>query len=234
MDLVHDLLNLATWYVVFVFSTTCHEAAHAWVAYMGGDSTAYEGGQVTLDPAPHIKREPLGMVIFPLATSLLSGGTSMFGFASAPFDPHWAQRHPKKYSLMSLAGPLANFTLALIAVLLMYAGVQAGLFVPSPRLATDELVLGAGSWALAGKMLSILFFLNALLGLFNLLPIPPLDGAGALEGAFPDSIGRVYQRIRGHSVAGLIGFLLILNFGGRLIEAPLVRLLLAARAFLFS
>jgi hypothetical protein len=83
------------WYVVFVFSTTAHEAGHALVAYLGGDRTAYEGGQVTLDPMPHIRRSPFGMVVIPIITFLLSGGGYMFGFASAPYDAFWAQRNPR-------------------------------------------------------------------------------------------------------------------------------------------
>ena len=59
----HLLVGLIIWYVVFVFSTTCHEASHALAGLLGGDRTAYEGGQVTLDPGPHIRREPLGMVV---------------------------------------------------------------------------------------------------------------------------------------------------------------------------
>ena len=63
------LIAGVVWYVVFLLSTTCHEAAHAWAAKLGGDLTAFHGGQVSLDPIPHIRREPFGMVIFPLLTS---------------------------------------------------------------------------------------------------------------------------------------------------------------------
>src|SRR5450759_2238487 len=62
------LIAGVVWYVVFLLSTTCHEAAHAWAAMLGGDLTACHGGQVSLDPIPHIRREPFGMVIFPLLT----------------------------------------------------------------------------------------------------------------------------------------------------------------------
>jgi len=72
-------------YVVFLFSTTCHEASHALVAKLGGDSTAALGGQVSLNPIPHIRRSLFGMVVFPIASFLLSGG--MIGWASAPYDP---------------------------------------------------------------------------------------------------------------------------------------------------
>src|SRR6478672_6038183 len=105
-------------YVVFLFSTTCHEASHALVAKLGGDTTAAR--QVTLNPIPHIQREPWGMVVIPILAFLFSH--SMIGWASAPFDPSWERRYPRRSALMALAGPAANFTLMLIAV----GGLQLG------------------------------------------------------------------------------------------------------------
>src|ERR1700758_1261504 len=88
-------------YVVFLFSTTCHEASHALVAKLGGDSTAALGGQITLNPIPHIRRSFFGMVVFPIASFLLSGG--MIGWASAPYDPLWERRHPRRAARIALA-----------------------------------------------------------------------------------------------------------------------------------
>ena len=88
---VSELGNGLVYYVVFLFSTTLHEAAHAWAAMRGGDLTAYHGGQVTLDPRPHIQREPFGMVAIPILSVMLSGWP--FGFATAPYDPHWAMQY---------------------------------------------------------------------------------------------------------------------------------------------
>src|SRR5690348_11364762 len=105
-------------YLIFLFSTTCHEASHAFAAKLGGDLTAAHGGQVSLNPVPHIRREPFGMVIVPLI-SLISGG-GVIGWASAPYDPAWQQRHPRRAAWMSLAGPAANLALVLIAVLAIY------------------------------------------------------------------------------------------------------------------
>jgi len=82
------------YYVAFLFSTTCHEASHAFVAKLGGDSTAALGGQVTLNPVPHIRREPWGMVVIPILAFIFMGG--MIGWASAPFDPLWERRHPRR------------------------------------------------------------------------------------------------------------------------------------------
>src|SRR5215470_15270748 len=96
-------------FVAFLFSTTCHEASHALVAKLGGDETAAQGGQVTLNPVPHIRREPWGMVVFPILSFLFT--QSMIGWASAPFDPEWERRYPRRAAWMALAGPAANFTL---------------------------------------------------------------------------------------------------------------------------
>lgn len=213
------------WYVVFVFSTTAHEAAHALAAYMGGDRTAYEGGQVTLDPMPHIRRSPFGMVVIPIITFLMSAGGYMFGFASAPYDPFWAQRNPRKYAGMSFAGPAANFILAAVSLAVMAALVKSGSLDISARFAFDSIVqapLGSeeGPMGAVAMTLSVLFSLNVFLGLFNLLPIPPLDGAGVVEGAFPETVGTWFQRLRHSPVAGLIGMVIIFQFGGRLI-APM-------------
>src|ERR1700756_194567 len=109
------------WYVAFLFSTTCHEAAHALVAKWGGDETAAMGGQVTLNPVPHIQREPWGMVVIPILPFIFA--RQMIGWASAPFDPLWERRHPRRAALMALAGPAANLTLMLLAVAALRGGM---------------------------------------------------------------------------------------------------------------
>jgi hypothetical protein len=117
-DLSPELLAFGfIWYIAFLFSTTCHEAAHALVAKIGGDTTAALGGQVTLNPVPHIQREPWGMVVIPLISFALNKGQSMFGWASAPYDPLWERRHPHRAALMALAGPATNYLLMFLAVI---------------------------------------------------------------------------------------------------------------------
>lgn len=166
-------------YVVFLLSTTCHEAAHALVAKMGGDMTAFEGGQVTLNPLPHIRREPFGMVLMPLLGIISESG--LIGWASAPYDPLWSIRHPKRAALMSLAGPAANFTLAILAAISMRIGLAAGVFSRGPITLTHIVNAQAGTVTEGvATVLSTFFTLNILLGLFNLLPFPPLDGYGVL------------------------------------------------------
>lgn len=175
-----DLGTALAFFAVFLFSTTLHEAAHAWAALRGGDPTAYNGGQVTLDPLPHIRREPFGMVILPLLTSVTIGWP--LGYASAPYDIRWARLYPRRAALMALAGPAANFALVILALLALRAGAyfeifQAPEFAEFGRLAHTE---RGAAWDAAGRILSITYSLNLLLFLFNLFPVPPLDGSAAI------------------------------------------------------
>jgi Zn-dependent protease len=198
-------------YVVFLFSTTCHEASHALAAKLGGDPTAFHSGQVSLNPVPHIRREPFGMVVVPLL-ALLTGG-AMIGWASAPYDPLWQQRHPRRAAWMSLAGPAANFTLVLVAAILIHAGILAGVFLPPMRLNSLHLVEAAapGIMEFGARFLSILFSLNLLLGTFNLLPIPPLDGFSAVGLVLPQAAAARWDRL-GHALRGYSFIALLLGW----------------------
>ncbi|NOY93154.1 MAG: site-2 protease family protein [Deltaproteobacteria bacterium] len=202
------LLGLPLWFVAFIFSTTCHEAAHALAAKLGGDLTAYEGGQVSLDPTPHIKREPFGMVVVPLVSFLLNGGSFMLGWASTPIDPFWAQRHRKRAAMMSAAGPAANLTLALLAAGGIHLGISLGYFEQPHRVAFDHVVALAGQGSvLAPRFLSVFFSLNLLLGFFNLLPVPPLDGNGVVQLFLDDRLGSRWSELwrgRGAAMMGLL------------------------------
>jgi Zn-dependent protease len=185
LDMNRDTLVVAAaWYFVFVVSTVLHEAAHALAAWKLGDSTAYEGGQVTINPLPHIEREPIGMVAAPLISLFVYQSTFVFGWASAPYNVHWALAHPKRAAAMALAGPAANLLLAIIAAVSLKIGLEQGYFVvPDFRSFRDiersALVEAAelGTAVGAAKLLSILFSLNLMLCFLNLLPLPPLDGS---------------------------------------------------------
>ena len=165
------------WYVVFVFSLTCHEAAHAWAAKLGGDDTAYLGGQVTLNPVPHIQRSPFGTVVVPLISYLYAGW--MIGWASAPYDPAWQQKYPHRAAWMALAGPGANFILILLAAFGIKIGLWMGAFSPPGSIGSITDLVYAANGGSAGALalcFSILFSWNLLLFLFNLIPVPPRDG----------------------------------------------------------
>jgi Zn-dependent protease len=207
------IVEFLVWFLVFLFSLTIHEAAHALLARLGGDDTAYLGGQVSLNPIPHMRREPMGTLLMPLVTFFMMGW--MMGWASTPYDPQWAHRHPRRQALMSLAGPVANLLVATTAFVILRILLTRHVLVqpvnevwgPS-RLAVPAPGFGETSplWAVAA-VLSIAMSLNLLLFLFNLLPIPPMDGSGVVHGLFPDSIGRVIESLRGNPMMGLLGLL---------------------------
>src|SRR5216110_1052973 len=175
-----DLGESLLYFVVFLFSTTLHEAAHAWAALRGGALTAYHGGQVSLDPRPHIRREPFGMVVLPLVSALATGWP--MGYASAPYDPEWARRYPRRAALMALAGPGANLMLVILAALALRIGQSAGLFLAPERIHFGLVASSNASvtWEAVRKLLSVVFSLNLLLFVFNLLPFFPLDGSAVI------------------------------------------------------
>jgi Zn-dependent protease len=204
-----DLALGAIWYIVFLFSTTCHEAAHALVAKLGGDMTAAEGGQVTLNPIPHIRRSPFGMVVVPILSFLVGGW--MIGWANAPFNPAWQRHYPRRSAWMALAGPAANFSLMILAGIAIRIGLAIGYFqLPGLIHGYAGLVAPANGAdpTFLTSALSILFILNLLLGTFNLLPVPPLDGHAGIMVAMPESAARRYidwlHSSRNFAMLGLI------------------------------
>ncbi len=191
-------------YIVFLFSTTCHEAAHSYVALKGGDPTAAEGGQVSLNPLPHIRREPFGMVILPLLSLTMNG--AMVGWASAPYNPAWQRAFPQRAALMALAGPAMNFFLAIVSGILLRVLLTTGLIHG-----------GSGAGGPEGAvvlLLSIGFQLNLLLGIFNLLPFPPFDGFGVLgllTGSF-SALESLRLRLRQFAIIGLVVGWQVVNY----------------------
>jgi Zn-dependent protease len=209
-DLSPELLALGfIWYVAFLFSTTCHEAAHALAAKIGGDDTAFVGGQVSLNPIPHIQREPWGMVVIPILSLVING--SLIGWASAPYNPEWERRHPRRAAWMALAGPATNYTLMLIAAVALRLGWSQGWL-------HEDAVTGKPDFA--SSVLVAFFSLNLLLGTFNLLPVPPLDGSTAIMLFMSETRSQRYlDWLRGNSYA-MVGLLLaIVAF--RYVYAPI-------------
>lgn len=202
-----QLIMLPLWYVVFLLAVTCHEAAHAWAAHLGGDDTAYLGGQVSLSPLPHMQREMLGTLLVPMLTYLHMGW--MMGWASAPYDPFWEDRHPRRAAMMAAAGPLANLLLAGIAFAVLKTGLASELWADAAgQRELSRLVVpldeDAGLVDGVGRFCSVVLSLNLVLFLFNLFPLPPMDGASVLSGIF-EPARRLRERLRASPITGLAG-----------------------------
>ncbi len=187
-----NLTDGILWYVVFLFSTVFHEAAHAFTAHKLGDSTAHSIGQVSLNPVPHIKREPFGTVIVPIL-SFAAGGW-MIGWASTPYNPQWAHNYPKKAAAMAAAGPISNFILLLISVALIHLGIVLGIFFQPDSITISGIVSGvnAGWTEILAKIISVMFSQNLILFVFNLIPFPPLDGSAVAPMYLSEETGRKY------------------------------------------
>ena len=196
------------WYIVFIISVSVHEASHAYAAYKFGDDTAFRGGQVSLHPLPHIMREPIGTIAAPLISYALGG--FMIGWATTPYDPFWAARNPKKAAYMALAGPASNLLLVVIAGILIHIGIWFGWFY-APETILFSTVVKPVSQGLANGpavILSLMFSLNCLLFVFNLLPFPPLDGTALVELTLEgESLSRFREMTSNRAVC-LLGFVI--------------------------
>jgi Zn-dependent protease len=181
---------------VLLFSFVAHELAHAWVAYRQGDPTAYEQGRVTLNPIPHL--DLFGSILVP-AMLIASGSGFLIGWAKpVPVVPANFRNPRRGDILVSLAGVAANLAIAIVCTLLMIA----------LRATTGG---GTAGWAQqVERVLAVGISLNFLLVVFNLLPIPPLDGSRLVYHVLPSSLARAYQRIEKF---GLLVFVLLLFTG---------------------
>jgi Zn-dependent protease len=203
------------WFVVFIVSTTFHEAAHGYAALKLGDTTAYSAGLVTLDPIPHMQRSPIGMILVPILSFLLTSASGgwMIGWASTPYDPYWAQYNRRQAALMSLAGPAANLALVLLAALLIRGGMLLGVFALPERVNWTQTAMATtpGVATAAAIVISILFSLNLILLVFNLLPLPPLDGSEVVSLLLDDHTAQRYREFMAQPGIGLIGLIIAWN-----------------------
>lgn len=195
------------WFSAFLFSTTVHEAMHAFAAWRLGDPTAYHGGQVSLSPAPHVQREPIGMLLLPLITSLTQGWA--VGWASCPYDPHWAERYPRRAALMAAAGPFGNLLIALTALILMRVGLASGWFIAPERVSFDSVIWLAGGTgpSFLTTTLSVFLVMNVFLSVFNLLPLPPLDGSSVIGTFLPQRHADYFRELQSNAMMSMLGLL---------------------------
>jgi Zn-dependent protease len=189
---------------VILFAISFHESAHAWSALKFGDTTARDLGRISLNPIRHL--DPFGSVLLPLMMYVLSAGRLIFG-AAKPTPVNLANtKNPRLANLaVSAAGPLSNFLLALLSlgVLLVVKKAYPG-SIRDLALALQGERLASGALAPLTYVLFQFTVVNVLLGVFNLIPIPPLDGSGVTLSLFPGVAARAYETIRP------FGFLLLI------------------------
>ena len=201
--------DVLIWFVVFLFSLSFHESAHAWTSNRFGDDTGRLQGRISLNPLVHI--DPIGTLLFPII-GFMGSGIAMFGWAKPVQTNPLLWRNKSKANIwVSAAGPISNFILATVAILvvkvLLVMGVmrqlsmgdEVGPFtIIAPTSADATLMVPIAT------ILSIFIILNVTLGIFNLFPIPPLDGSHVLEELLPSQMAAAYEQIRP------FGFLILL------------------------
>jgi Zn-dependent protease len=173
-----DFTQILVQFTILIASLTFHEAAHAWTANQLGDPTARLLGRLTLNPAVHI--DPIGTVVFPLVAMIT--GFPLIGWAKpVPVDMRHL-RHPRRdFAIVAIAGPISNLLLATVGALVFRAVVD-----PESAQASDMLANG----------LFLFVMLNVLLAVFNMIPIPPLDGGNVLMGVLPESMAAMVEQLR--------------------------------------
>ena len=175
-------------YVVLLFSLSVHESAHAWSALRQGDPTAQRLGRISLNPLVHV--DVIGTVVMPLL--MIFTGVPLLGWAKpTPVDPRYFRSLRRGQIVVSGAGPLSNLLLALLFTAFLFVAVRA---LPGP-LRENPLV----------QLLSLGIQLNVLLAIFNLVPLPPLDGPHVVEWALPNGMGHRYVQ----AIAPYGGFILL-------------------------
>ena len=194
-----DFAALLSGFIVLVISLTVHEAAHAWSADRLGDPTARILGRLSLNPAVHV--DPIGTILFPLIA--MATNLPLIGWAKpVPVSPvrlgrNWRQ----KFMVIAAAGPASNLVLAVLAALILRVVAPAG-----TGLVQADVAQGLLGRASAGLEQAV--FVNVLLALFNMVPVPPLDGGNVLAGLLTGSMARTFDQLRPYGFLILYGLML--------------------------
>ena len=187
MDFSAMMVTASVWVLPILLAVTLHEAAHGWVAWKLGDDTAYRAGRVTFNPISHI--DLFGTIIMPVLLLVASGGKYMFGFAKPVPVNFLALGRPRRdMVLVAAAGPGANIIIATVSAFLL----NWAHFVPEPYV----------TWVASNLLISM--HINVILAVFNLLPLPPLDGGRIAVGVLPQPFSGLLSRLE------KMGFLIII------------------------
>jgi Zn-dependent protease len=191
------IYKISIWVLPVLLGVTLHEAAHGWVAWKLGDHTAFNQGRVTFNPIKHI--DLFGTLVLPLILLLASGGKVSFGYAKPVPVNFWALHRPRRdMVLVALAGPGSNLILAFVAACLLN-------LVDSAPYITQ-------SW-LTESLMMLLFF-NLILCIFNMIPIPPLDGGRVAVGILPPAIAMQLERLERAGLGIILTVLFLLPWFG--------------------
>lgn len=216
-----DLMRAAVGLIPMILSLSVHEWAHAWSANRLGDDTAERMGRLTLNPLAHI--DPIGTIALPILLTMK--GLPAFGWARpVPIDPTRFRRGVtmgRGMAISASAGPIANLVLAGLATVLLGVVVrrQLGGLQPAPETLREQLALMASAIN-ASPLLQLLFVgieLNVILAVFNLIPVPPLDGSRIAAWLMPRALQHHWLAVERFAPFFLIA---IFFFGGRLIDGP--------------
>jgi Zn-dependent protease len=191
-----DLTQVLIVLIVLITSLSVHEAAHAFAADRLGDSTARQLGRLSLNPAVHV--DPIGTILFPLIAFLTN--VPLIGWAKpVPVNQRFL-KHPKRdFALIAAAGPASNLVMAAIgAVALAAARSAAG---------PGDIAAAAVMRPLA-QLLLVFTYVNVLLAVFNMIPVPPLDGGNVLLGVLPERPSRLVEQLRPYGILILYALML--------------------------
>jgi Zn-dependent protease len=193
-DVIELIISATTWVVPVLFAVTLHEAAHGFAAKLFGDDTAQRMGRLSLNPIRHI--DPVGTILIP-ALLLITAAPFLFGYAK-PVPVAFHRLHPQRLGVIcvAIAGPATNIALAIASILLL-------VWLPSFSPAVND-------WL--ATMLNQSLWLNCILAVFNMLPIPPLDGGRVLTAISPMPIARVLARMEKTGMIILIGLVFLLPY----------------------
>jgi Zn-dependent protease len=204
--------KILIWFAIFLLSLTVHECAHAFAAEKSGDPTGRYLGRITLNPIPHI--DILGTVIFPLIA--FTSGAMMFGWAKpVPFNPMNLRDRRWGEIFIALAGPFSNILLVILFMII------AKVVIPDPLMLQYALRYDDGDPV--AMVLNTGITLNIVLAVFNLIPIPPLDGHHVLRNLLPDSLAEAYANIPDMVGFAVLMLLIYVGFTSMLIR-PVITL----------